>query len=89
MCARNQCEVLYSRVIPTLPLLFSTHIAFFLRSIHKSPATVLVMVDGGVCLSPGPSLSGSDDFWGTGRTSSERTSPGITRLWEAIAPKCN
>ncbi len=31
----------------TLPVLFSTHIAFFFRSMHRGPARVEVIVDGG------------------------------------------
>ena len=30
----------------TLPVLFSTHIAFFFRSMHKGPARVEVIVEG-------------------------------------------
>lgn len=32
----------------TLPLVFSTHIAFFFWSMHSGPARTEVMVDGGV-----------------------------------------
>lgn len=32
----------------TLPVLFSTHIAFFLGSIQREPASTALMVEGGV-----------------------------------------
>ena len=62
----------------TLPLLFSTHIAFFLWSMHSGPARTEVTVDGGVWWRPGPSLSGRDGLEGMGRISGEMTSPGST-----------
>lgn len=34
--------------IITLPVLFSTHIAFFLGSIQRGPASTALMVEGGV-----------------------------------------
>ena len=64
----------------TLPLLFSTHIAFFLWSMLRAPASVGVIVDGGTCRRPGPSLSGTEVFDGTGSTSAEIVSPGSTRV---------
>lgn len=76
-------------VVPTRPLLFSTHTAFFLRSIHNGPAKVVVMVEGGVYRRPGPSLRGVDDLRGTGRTSSDKTCPGITSICAAMAARCN
>ena len=33
----------------TLPLLYSTHAAFFFASVTKAPAIVVVIVSGGVC----------------------------------------
>ena len=33
--------------LTTLPVLFSTHIAFFFRSMHSGPARVEVIVEGG------------------------------------------
>ena len=42
----------------TRPPLNSTHIEFFLVSVHNCPATTGVMVFGGMCLRPGPSLIG-------------------------------
>lgn len=53
----------------TLPVLFSTHIAFLLASTQREPASTVDMVDGGVCWSPGPSLSGVDGLEGIGRLS--------------------
>lgn len=53
----------------TLPVLCSTHIAFFLVSMQREPAKTAVMVDGGVCCSPGPSLSGIEELGGIGRHS--------------------
>ena len=53
----------------TLPLLFSTQIAFFFWSMHSGPATTEVMVDGGVWRRPGPTLSGSDGLEEMGRRS--------------------
>ncbi len=68
----------------TLPLLFSTQIAFFLWSMHSWPARTEVMVDGGVWRRPGPSFSGRDGLEGTGRMSGEMISPGSTSVWMAI-----
>lgn len=68
----------------TLPLLFSTQIAFFFWSMHSEPARTEVMVDGGVWRRPGPSLSGRDGLEGMGRTEGEMTSPGITIICVAI-----
>lgn len=65
----------------TLPPLFSTHNAFFLRSMQSGPAKVVVTVEGGVCRRPGPSLSGAEGLGGIGSTSSDRISPGITKVW--------
>ena len=48
---------------------------------------MVVIVEGGVCRRPGPSLSGTEALEGTGRTSSERISPGITNAWEVMAVK--
>ena len=62
----------------TLPLLFSTQIAFFLWSMHSGPARTEVTVDGGEWWRPGPSLSGRDGLEGIGRMSGEMTSPGRT-----------
>ena len=68
----------------TLPLLFSTQIAFFFWSMHSEPASTEVMVDGGVWRSPGPSLSASFGLEGMGRMSGEMVSPGSTILCVAI-----
>jgi hypothetical protein len=68
----------------TLPLLLSTHIAFFFWSIHRGPATVAVMVEGGTCRRPGPSLRGRLGLDGIGRTSGQIVSPGRTSFCEAI-----
>ncbi len=68
----------------TLPLLFSTQIAFFFRSIQRGPARTAVMVAGGVWRSPGPSLRGRDGLDGMGRMSGEMTSPGSTSVCVAI-----
>ena len=43
---------------------------------HSAPATTEVMVDGGVCRRPGPSLSARDGLEGIGRMSGEMVSPG-------------
>ena len=55
--------------ISTLPVLFSTDIAFLLASMHRAPASTVVIVDGGVYRSPGPSLRGRDELEGIGRCS--------------------
>ena len=68
----------------TLPLLFSTHIAFFFWSMRNGPATTDVMVEGGRCRKPGPSLSGIEGLEGIGRTSEEIVSPGRTRVSVAM-----
>lgn len=68
----------------TLPLLFSTHIAFFLWSMHSEPARTEVIVDGGVWRRPGPSLSAWDGLEGIGSVSEEMTSPGNTSICVAI-----
>lgn len=64
------------REVSTLPVLFSTHIAFFLASMQRAPASTVVIVDGGVCWSPGPSLRGKDGLGGSGRFSWVMVSPG-------------
>lgn len=64
----------------TLPVLFSTHIAFFLESMQREPASTAAMVDGGVCCSPGPSLSAMDGLEGIGRLSGGIDSPGSTNV---------
>ncbi len=64
----------------TLPLLFSTQIAFFFWSIHSEPAMTEVIVDGGVWRRPGPNFSGRDGLEGIGRTSEEIVSPGRTTV---------
>ena len=66
----------------TRPPLNSTQTAFFLLSVHSWPATVGVMVFGGMCRSPGPSLSGS--FGCDGRDSGSSSSPGRTKRSIAI-----
>ena len=43
---------------------------------HSEPAITEVMVDGGVCRRPGPSLSARDGLEGMGRMSGEMVSPG-------------
>lgn len=68
----------------TLPLLFSTQIAFFFWSMHSEPASTEVMVDGGVWRSPGPILSARFGLEGMGRRSGEMVSPGSTRVCVAI-----
>ena len=68
----------------TRPLLLSTHIACFLRSTHKEPATVGVIVAGGACRKPGPSLSAVEGFEGAGRILEEISSPGKTNIGVAI-----
>ena len=62
----------------TRPLLFSTQMAFFLWSMRKGPARVVVIVDGGVCRNPGPSFRGTEGLDGTGRMSEGMVSPGRT-----------
>lgn len=57
--------------------------AFFLWSMHSEPARVVVMVEGGVCRRPGPSLRGMEGMEGIGRTSDEMVSPGRT-TWSVI-----
>ena len=46
----------------------------------RAPARVGVIVDGGTCRKPGPSLSGAEGFDGTGSVPGEITSPGSTRV---------
>jgi hypothetical protein len=62
----------------TLPLLYSTQAAFFLLSVVNAPAIVAVMVLGGMCRSPGPSVRGLFCFGGFGRACEGITSPGRT-----------
>ena len=52
--------------------------AFFLLSMPKEPARVAVTVVGGVCRSPGPSLSAFLGLEGTGRMEEGKASPGST-----------
>lgn len=69
----------------TLPLLFSTHIAFFFWSMKREPPMVEEMVEGSTCRRPGPSLSGRDEFEGIGKRSGDITSPGRTIVSVAIS----
>lgn len=64
----------------TRPLLFSTHIPFFLWSMQRVPAIVGVIVAGGVCRRPGPSLRGIEGLDGVGKSSAEMSSPGKTSV---------
>lgn len=64
--------------IITLPVLFSTHIAFFLGSIQRGPASTALMVEGGVWRRPGPSFRAFDALEGIGRSSVGIISPGMT-----------
>jgi hypothetical protein len=64
----------------TLPLLYSTQAAFFLLSVVNAPAIVAVMVLGGMCRSPGPSVRGLFCFCGFGRACEGITSPGRTTV---------
>lgn len=68
----------------TLPLLFSTHIAFFFWSMQREPARVGVIVEGRIYRKPGPSLSGRGGLEGIGKTSGDTTSPGRTMVRVAI-----
>lgn len=60
----------------------SIQAAFFLLSIHNWPATVDVIVFGGICLSPGPSFSGRVGCEGSMFVSI--ASPGRTNVSVAI-----
>ena len=62
----------------TLPLLFSTHMVFFLWSTQSGPARVGIMVDGGTWRRPGPSLRVAEELGDTGSTSGGISSPGRT-----------
>lgn len=70
--ARHRCH--------TLPLLFSTQMAFFLLSTRSGPASTGVMVEGGTWRRPGPSLRAADGLDGTGKTSEGSLSPGRTSV---------
>jgi len=61
----------------------STQTAFFLLSVQSCPATVGVIVFGGICRKPGPSLRGN--FGCEGRHAGSRVSPGSTNVSVAIA----
>lgn len=61
-------------------MLFSTHIALFLASMQREPASTVVIFDGGLCCSPGPSLSGVDGLEGIVRLSWGINSPGSTNV---------
>ena len=74
----------WERTVFTLPLLFSTQMAFFLASMHSGPASTEVMCEGGVWRSPGPSLSRRLGLDGMGRRSGEMISPGSTMVCVAI-----
>ena len=64
----------------TRPPLFSTHIAFFLCSMHKDPAIVGLIVEGGTCRKPGPNFKEVKGLAGIGRRSGEMFSPGKTPI---------
>lgn len=70
----------------TLPVLFSTQIAFFLGSIQRGPARTALMVEGGVWRRPGPSLRGFDALEGIGRSSVGIISPGMTNAAGILSP---
>lgn len=72
--------------IITLPVLVSTHIAFFLGSIQRGPASTALMVDGGAWRRPGPSLRGFDALAGIGRSSVGIISPGMTNAAGILFP---
>lgn len=75
---RSLCSSAEMGPIITLPVLFSTHIAFFLGSIQRGPANTALMVEGGVWRRPGPSFRAFDALEGIGRSSVGIISPGIT-----------
>jgi hypothetical protein len=60
----------------------STQTAFFLLSVQSWPATVGVMVFGGMCRRPGPSLRGN--LGCEGSDAGFRVSPGSTNVSVAI-----
>jgi len=64
----------------TLPLLNSIQAAFFLLSVAKAPAMVVVIVFGGMCCRPGPRVRVFFLPVGTGRASRGISSPGRTMV---------
>lgn len=70
----------------TLPVLFSTQIAFFLGSIQTGPARTALKVEGGVWRRPGPSLRDFDALEGIGRSSVGIISPGMTNAAGIVSP---
>ena len=62
----------------TRPLLYSTHVAFFLVSVARAPAIVVVMVFGGMCRRPGPNVRGLFGFADVGSADEGILSPGRT-----------
>jgi len=73
---------IYERMRRTRLPLNSIQTAFFLLSVQSWPATVGVMVFGGMCRRPGPSLRGN--FGCEGRDAGSRISPGSTNVSVAM-----
>lgn len=67
----------------TLPLLDSIQAAFFLLSVTSAPAIVVVMVFGGMCRRPGPSVSVFFLPVGVGQAAWGSSSPGRTTVADA------
>jgi hypothetical protein len=73
----------------TLPVLNSIQAAFFLLSVAKAPAIVHVIVLGGTCRRPGPSVRVFFFPVGLGRASCGISSPGMTIVVEvAMRNEC-
>src|SRR5690242_10690025 len=66
----------------TRPPLNSTQTAFFLLFVHSCPATVGVMVFGGICRKPGPSFRGNVGC--DGSEDGSNSCPGRTNIVAAI-----
>ena len=68
----------------TLPLLFSTQMAFFLASVLRLPAVVTMIVEGGIWRRPGPSFRGMEVLVGVGSVDGGRVSPGRKTVLKSI-----